>query len=193
MTFEPKKLVSVPIGKAYFNFYPQIDATMPIWEHTHVFHINRSATILWNANLHLQLEALGSQLNLESIVDGSKADFLDYYYHTNWVNFHHLQILSFHDAGGRIINPATCCIPADLVVLKPVQNGNQNVCCPAGIKFVRVQLLLDFSHLLTALPLARATPLSLTLRAEYNFELPQNHVNLVNGAGAVYVLSTYPV
>jgi hypothetical protein len=104
ITFEPKKLVSVLIGKAYVNFYPQIDATMPIWECTHAFHINRSAAISSNADQNLQLEALGSQLNLELIINGSKADFLAYY-HNNWMNFNHLQILSFHDAGGCIIAP----------------------------------------------------------------------------------------
>ena len=68
ITFEPKKLVSIPIGKSYVNFYPQIDATMPIWERAHAFHINKSAAISSNADQNLQLEALGSQLNLECLL-----------------------------------------------------------------------------------------------------------------------------
>lgn len=190
LTFEPKKAVLVQVGRVSLMMYPQIDASMPIWERAHAFHLNRSACASSNIDQNAQLEALGSQLNLESIVDGSRADFQSHFT-TNWMNMQHLRILSFHDIGGRLINPATCCTAADPVILKPVQNGNVGDCRPADIKFVRVQLSLDFAHLLTAPQQAGIPPPTSILRAEYYIELPQTQVNLVNGAGGAYVLSTY--
>ena len=190
MTFEPKKAVSVQVGKISMMMYPKIDASMPIWERAHAFHLNRSACASSNADQNTQLEALGSQLNLESIVDGSRADFQSHFT-SNWMNMQHLRILSFHDIGGHIIPPATCCTVADPVILKPVINGNLADCRPADIKFVRVQLSLDFAHLITAPLQPGAQPPSSTLRTEYYIELPQSQVNLVNGGGNAYVLSTY--
>lgn len=79
----------------------------------------------------------------------------------------HLRILSFHDIGGRIIPATTCRTAADPVVLKPIINGNLGDCRPDDIKFVCVQLLLDFTHLLTAPPVAGVAPPSSTLCTEY--------------------------
>ena len=165
MSFEPKKAVPVQVGKISLMLYPQIDASMPIWERAHAFHLNRSACAASNADQNTQLEALGSQLNLESIVDGSRADFQNHF-SSNWMNMQHLRILSFHNIGGVIIPPATCCTAGDPVVLKPVVDGNLADCRPPDIKFVRVQLSLDFAHLLTAPPPAGVPPQASILRTE---------------------------
>ena len=143
ITFEPKKAVPVQVGKLTVNMYPQVDASMPIWERAHAFHLNRSACAASNADLAAQLEALGSQLNLESIVDGCRSDFNNHY-RTNWMNMQHLCILSFHTENGRAVDTNDACVAGDPNILKPVQDGPLNACRPAGIKFVRVMLTLDF-------------------------------------------------
>ena len=70
----------------------------------------------------------------------------------------------------------------------PVQDGNIADCRAAGVKFVRVQLELDFADL----TIAAATPApNVVLRGEYYIQLPQSSQNLANGAGAAYTLTSW--
>jgi len=71
-------------------------------------------------------------------------------------------------------------------VLLPVQDGEVADCHDEGVKFVWVSLALDFSDLSTILP-----PPTCVLRGSYYIELPQRMVQLTNGAGTQYNLSTY--
>eukprot|EP00956_Cyclotella_meneghiniana_P025135 scaffold51757_cov42-Cyclotella_meneghiniana.AAC.8 len=65
---------------------------------------------------------------------------------------------------------ATAATPADASILEPVANGPVGDCRPADVRFVRVQLNLDFRDLCTA---AAATD-NTTLRASYYIEVPQS-------------------
>jgi hypothetical protein len=63
-------------------------------------------------------------------------------------------ILSWHDTNEDVIvDTMSATNPS---VLKPVQDGKKDDCCSAGIKFIQVQLKLDYSDLGTTLagPLA---------------------------------------
>jgi hypothetical protein len=77
----------------------------------------------------------------------------------------------------------------DFSVLLPVQNGNIADCCSAGVKFVCVQLELDFSDL-TIVAAANPAP-NIILRGEYYIQLPQSSRDLVNSAGTDYKLTSW--
>ena len=65
---------------------------------------------------------------------------------------------------------------ADLNILRPVQNGKVANCQWANIKFVQVQLSLDFAMLVNV-----AEPAGpMTLQMEYNLELPQTTQAMTN-------------
>ncbi len=82
------------------------------------------------------LNALGQQLNLSASIERMIKDWL-WYFQDSWVDFHHLQLLSFHkDAGKEVTNTCSAAYPA---ILLPVVNGALNT-CRLAIKFVRVQL-----------------------------------------------------
>ena len=74
-------------------------------------------------------------------------------------------------------------------MLLPVRDGNVADCCSAGVKFVRVQLELDFADLTIA---AAANPApNVVLRGECYIQLPQSLRDLVNGAGGNYKLTSW--
>jgi hypothetical protein len=191
ITFTPKPPVSVNVGRVPTDLYPRIDLDMPIWERAHAFQVNKTAITNVDVDVQTQLDALGAQLNLSSIVDGSRASFMNYY-QSNWMNFANLRVQSFHDSAGVIIPPGTCCLPApNDTTLKPVQDGPVNACRPADVKFVRVSLQLDFAHLITA-PVAPGDPAPVTvLRAEFYMELPQTTVQVNNNNGVPRALTTW--
>ena len=56
------------------------------------------------------------------------------------------------------------------------------------MKFVRVQLELDFADLTIA---TAPAPHNVVLRGEYYLQLPQSSINLNNGAGAAYTLTSW--
>ncbi len=66
------------------------------------------------------------------------------------MSFDNLTILSFHDTAGDIINDTTT--PRNLQIFLPVQDGNLLNCRSQGVKFVRIQCILDFAPLVTAAP-----------------------------------------
>ncbi len=75
---------------------------------------------------------------------------------------------------------------ANAAILLLVVNGNLANCCRPNVKFVRVQITLNFSSLVSVEP-----PGITTLRVEYYIELPQTSRAMVNGAGAGYNLVRY--
>jgi hypothetical protein len=78
-------------------------------------------------------------------------------------------------------------LATDPSVLLPVQDGAAAQCHAEGVKFVHVQqLALDFDGLTTIRPAP-----STILRGEYNLELTQHSVQLTNGLGNAYNLTTY--
>jgi hypothetical protein len=75
---------------------------------------------------------LGQQLNLSASVKGMIKERL-WYFQDRSVDFHHLQLLSFHNNAGKEVN--NTCLVADPAILLPVINGTLNTCCKA-IKFI---------------------------------------------------------
>ena len=95
-----------------------------------------------------------------------------------------MTIISWHDGRGRVINNTT--VADNPAVLLPIQNGSIADCRAEGVTFVRVSLALDFSDLSTIDPLPACV-----LRGTYYIELPQGTMQMTNGAGNAYNLTTY--
>ncbi len=74
------------------------------------------------------------------------------------------------------------------MTLLTYQDGPVATCRVAGIKFVRVQLELDFADLTIAT--AAPTP-NVILRGEYYIQLPQSSINLTNTNSTGYRLTTW--
>ena len=80
VTFAPRELVPVPVGKHQARLYPTIDSTMPVHERAHAFHINLTAIKNVPGDLSVQLDAFGAQLNASASVKGNKANYFHYLY-----------------------------------------------------------------------------------------------------------------
>ncbi len=99
-------------------------------------------------NLRVMLDALGAQLNLSASVEGMIKEWL-LFFQDSWFDFSLLQILSFHNNSGGQVNNTT--MVTDPAILLPLQDGPINDCCKA-IKFVRVQLNLNYAVLANVNP-----------------------------------------
>jgi hypothetical protein len=77
-------------------------------------------------------------------------------------------------------------MPNNTSILLSVQDGTANQCHAEGLKFVRVQLNLDFVNLNTICPVP-----STILRGEYYIELPQHTIQLMNKRSMAYNLTTF--
>ena len=180
--FIPRALVPVHVGRSTVNLYPIIDTSMATHERAHTYHINKTALLSQNIDLRVQLDALGHQLNLSATVEGVINDWLRYFY-DRWCDFSVLQILSFHNTkGDEVIDTTDATDPS---ILLPVIDGVY-AACRKNVKFVRVQLSVNFANLVTAM-----NPGPTTLRIEYFIELPQTTRQMTNGAGTPYNLTTF--
>jgi len=180
--FIPRALVPVNVGCSMVNLYPIIDTSMATHERAHAYHINKTALSSQNIDLQVQLDALGHQLNLSATVEGVINDWLRYFY-DRWCDFSELQILSFHNTKGDEVIDTTDA--TDSAILLPVIDGAY-VTCRKNVKFVRIQLSVNFVDLVTAM-----NPGPTTLLIEYFIELPQTTQQMTNGAGTVYNLTTF--
>jgi hypothetical protein len=184
MGFVPLDLVNVHVGRTTVKLYPKVGPAMQIWERAHAYQINKTALTNLPTDLKLIIDAFGAQLNASSTTEGIISDFKRHF-SGNWMNFQNLTILSFHDSAGAIINDTTSA--TDPQVLLPVQNGNLAVCRSQGVRFARVQCVLDFAPLIAAVPY----PTSTILRVSYYLELPQESRAMTNGTGAAYNLVSF--
>ena len=75
---------------------------------------------------------------------------------------------------------------ANMTILLPVIYGILANRCQPNVKFVRVQITLDFCPLVSVNP-----PGLTTLRVEYYVELPQTSRAMLTGVGGGYNLVTY--
>ena len=180
--FVPCALVPVTVGRSTINLYPIINGNMATQEQAHAFHINKTALLLQFINLHVQLDALGHQLTRSATVKGVINNWLQYFY-DRWCNFQALQILSFHNTRGNKVHNTTTM--ADSSILFPVTDGTLNT-CHKNVKFVRVQLSVNFVDLVTI-----TNPGPTTLIIEYFIELPQTTHQMTNGAGNAYTLTMF--
>ena len=181
--FAPRALVPVAVGRTLVNLYAVIDPGMHVEERAHAFQINKTALASTPVDLRVQLDALGQQLNLAATVDGVHDDWLRFF-HDSWCDFSRLAILSFHNDAGDQINDTTTA--AKTAVLLPVIDRILANCRQPNVKFVRVQITLDFRPLVSVDP-----PGLTTLRVEYYVELPQTSRVMTNGVGVGYNLVTY--
>jgi hypothetical protein len=95
-----------------------------------------------------------------------------------------LTILSFHNLKGDIIPDTTDA--ADPAVLSPIVNGPLNTCRKADVKYVRMQITINFATLVNVNP-----PGPTTMRAEYYIELPQISRQMLNEQNTAYNLLTF--
>jgi hypothetical protein len=73
----------------------------------------------------------------------------------------------------------------DTSILLPVQNGTVNQCRAEGLKYVHIQLALDFADL----NMIRPAPTTI-LKGKYYIKLPQRTILLTNNNGVAYNLAT---
>ena len=182
--FTPRTLVAVRVSSYTVNLYPVVDETMEVHERAHAYHVNKAALSAQTIPTHLQLDALGNQLNLAATMDGVLQEWTRYF-QDHWYYFRHLKILSFHDTKGDMMSDTTS--KTEPARLLPVQDGNVADCRKQGVKFVRVQLRLDFGTLATwGIPSQ-----SFVLLEEYYIELPQATKAMNVGTGSSYNLTTW--
>jgi hypothetical protein len=93
-----------------------------------------------------------------------------------------LTILSFHNVKGNIVPDMT--EVGNPAILLPVQDGLLADCHKKDVKFVRIQLTLDYSPLINVTTQAGPT----ILQAEYYIELPQTLQQLFNRQQTAYNL-----
>ena len=182
--FAPRTLVPISVGRSTVYVYPCINSTMLPHERAHAYHINLTVLTSQNLDLRLQLDALGHQLNLQATVDGVVNDWLRFF-NDHWCDFHHLTILSFYTTTGDVIEDLTTA--ADPDVLLPIQDGNIAQCWRPNIKFVQVQISLDFALLVNVVEPMGPT----TLRTEYYLELLQTTRVMTNGNSNAYNLMMF--
>jgi hypothetical protein len=181
--FIPEQLVPVSVGHYQVNLYPKLSPSASVVERAHAFQICKSALSALNINIRILFDALGSQLNCMATINGLVYNYTQIY-EEGWFNPANLQILSFHDSTGTQINNTTiACNPA---ILLPVVNGPVADCRQKDVRYVRVQLSLNFAGLLGPQHIGASV-----IKSMYYIELPQTLVNMTNGAGAAYVLTTY--
>jgi hypothetical protein len=182
--FAPHLLVQIQVGPVTIGLYSVVNPSMPPHKRAHAFHINKTALAAQNINTRLQLDALGTQLNLSATVNGTINDWFCFFYNS-WFDFSRLTILSFHNVKGNIVPNMT--EAGNPTILLLVQDGLLVDCCKKDVKFVRVQLMLDYSPLVNVTTQAGLS----ILQAEYYIELPQTLRQLFNGQQTAYNLLTF--
>ena len=183
MSFVPRDLVTVQVGRLSVSLYPKVETGMPVFERAHAFQVNKSALEPLPIDTRLILDALGAQLNCSAIVDGLMFDWRGLF-DAAWYDFTNLTIAGYHGSDGKEIK--NCTVPGSATILKPVQDGNKTDCRAADVRFVRVTCSVDFSGLVT---IAQYGPT--TLRVGYYLELPQTTEVMTDGLGNEYNLTTW--
>jgi hypothetical protein len=183
--FVPRKLEIVTIRCTSVLLYPQVNEKMTDPEKAMAYQHNKTALASADLDQCARILTLAVRLNLMLTAESSLADWERKLSH-NWANFKYLTILSWHDAKGTAIASTTTA--GDSLVLLPVQNGSVADCRSAGIKFVHIQLELDFADLMTAA--AHPAP-NVILRGEYYIQLPQSLRDLTNQRNQDYRLTLW--
>jgi hypothetical protein len=176
--------VPVVIGKSTVHLYPDVHPLMHIAERAHAFHITTANLQTLRLPSDVYIDHLGMHLDSASTVAGLKHDFYQHF-HDHWLDMTHLSVISFHNSAGAV--QANAVTVADPSILKPVVDGPVNNCRPADVRFVRLELSLDFRPLCTA-----AGPNDQTiLRTNYYVELPQTTTAILDGHGHGRNLTTF--
>ena len=147
------------------------------------FQQNKTALASAELDQKARILAMADRLDLMLTAESSLADW-ERKLRRNWANFANLTILSWHSGNGNIINNTVTA--ADASILLPVQDGAAPTCRAPGVKFVRVQLALNYTDLNRIDPAPNTT-----LRGEYYIQLPHDSIDLFNGVGNPYRLTTF--
>ena len=180
-SFVPREVVSTVVGRQTYQLYPKIDDSFSIEERAYAVHCLVAALEALRVEQRLYYDTIGTHLNCAAVVDGLIHDWLSHF-DRNCFNMANITILSFHNAAGAIMNNAH---DADPQVLLPVQDGPIPQCRPPGVRFVRLQLTLDFAQL------AAAGVGNTVLRTQYYLELPQTSDEVLDGNGNPRQLVTW--
>ncbi len=180
--FVPGPLKNIQVDKQTVKLYPIVDLSMKPPKRAHAFQTNKTALSIPGIDRRTMLDTLGVQLNLSAIVDDFLGDWTSHF-HRNWCNFAHLTILSFHGDAGTQVNETSDA--NDSAVLLPMVNGPLGNCCKQ-VRFVRVQLNLDFTSLVP-----HGVQGLTILRVEFYIELPQSSGDMINDNNQSYRLTTW--
>jgi hypothetical protein len=179
--FVPKELVSIQVGRMFASVYPKVEPTMPIYELAHAYQVIKSALEALPVDMHLILEAIGTQLNCSTIVNSTMYNFKSLFEEA-WYDFGNLTIQSFHDSAGKIIRTTT--VSGNLSLLLHVIDGPMNGCRQQDVRYVRVMCTVDYSRLISV-----GGPVM--LRVAFYLELPQTMHAMANGVGGNYNLTSW--
>jgi hypothetical protein len=182
MAFVPRELVTIQVGHMSASVYPKVEPTMPIHELAHAYQAIKSAHKSLPVDMPLILEAIGMQLNCNSIIDGAMFIFRSLFDEA-WFDFGNLVIQSFHNSADTVIqNTTTAANPS---VLLPVTNGPLPTCRQQEIRYVHVSCTIDYARLITV-----PGPTILRILGFY-IKLPQTTGVMINGVGVNYNLTSW--
>jgi hypothetical protein len=174
--FVPPELVTIHVGRMSASLYPKVEPTMPINELAHAYQVIKSALESLPVDTRLILEAIGMQLNCNSIIDGAMFDFR-HLFDEAWFNFGNLVIQSFHNSAGAVIQNTT--VAGNPSVLLPVIDCPLPACHQQDVCYVRILCTVDYSRLITV-----GGPTM--LRVAFYIKLPQTMRVMVNGVRVNY-------
>ena len=76
MSFIPRELISIPVGRLSIKLYPMVEGTWAVHERAHAYQVNVSALRAAPIDTRLMLDTLGGQLSSSTTVDGHIEDWL---------------------------------------------------------------------------------------------------------------------
>mmetsp|Transcript_19253 Transcript_19253/g.39473 ORF Transcript_19253/g.39473 Transcript_19253/m.39473 type:complete len:167 (+) Transcript_19253:275-775(+) len=119
--FAPKDSVPVKIQKYAVNLYPKLPVDASIHKRAHTFFTNKAALdqIKKKIPMRMYLDHLCIQLGCVPSTQGLVHDWTNHFT-DNWCHPNQLEILSFHNSNGVVIDAS---IPGDIQVLRPIQDG----------------------------------------------------------------------
>ena len=168
LQFVHRPLVQVKISGTSVNLYPTPNALMSAAERAHGFQVTKNNLLAANLAPCQVLTALGQQTGQRTVVDREIAGFLRHF-HDHWRDFWNLTILSWHTTGAIMANTS---MAADSSILLPVQNGVLANCRQQDVRFVKVQVSIDYSY---------SIPSVSPLRLDFYIKLPQETRVMING------------
>ena len=75
MSFIPRDLVTVMVGRHSTNCYPKVEATMLVHKRAFAYQVAKSALESLPVNIRLIIEAMATQLNCNATADGLMYDW----------------------------------------------------------------------------------------------------------------------
>ena len=118
--FVPRKPEIVTIGRTSVSLYPKVDSSMTDPEKALAYQHNKTALASADLDQRARILTLAERLDLMLMAESGLADW-ERKLSRSWAHFHHLTILSWHDAKGAAISNTT--VAGDLSTLLPCQDG----------------------------------------------------------------------